>query len=206
MHQQAHCVPRIESSTSEVCSCLPTMRPAANLGGSRASPRLLTPKPPSSSLVYRCSSLRSVRARCGAAAASSSAAAAAADGSDGQVQQAARGDAPAADKRSRRKESRKPAPGPTTVVATAPAAASGVLPEVLAATWPDAFPTLSAARRGVAASAVCCRVHQHARCCKQRQCASSTHAGNTCPRTPTTMTAAPQRGDACSDSQGPDPR
>lgn len=47
-----------------------------------------------------------------------------------------------------RKKRRKPVQGPTVIAQSAAAASAGPLPEVLSATFPATFPTLSAARRG----------------------------------------------------------
>lgn len=53
------------------------------------------------------------------------------------------------DSRPDRKPKRKPSsPQPSTVLREAAAAVGGALPDVLCATLPDTFPTLSAARRG----------------------------------------------------------
>lgn len=54
----------------------------------------------------------------------------------------------ATDKIADRKPKRKPAPQQTTTRQAGAAAAAGPLPDVLAATFPETFPTLSAARRG----------------------------------------------------------
>jgi len=54
----------------------------------------------------------------------------------------------ATDKIADRKPKRKPAPQQTTTLQAGAAVAAGPLPDVLAATFPETFPTLSAARRG----------------------------------------------------------
>lgn len=49
----------------------------------------------------------------------------------------------------RRKSAKKASAGPVVVAQAAGAAIAGPLPDVLAATFPVTFPTLSAARRGM---------------------------------------------------------
>lgn len=76
------------------------------------------------------------------------AAAATADGRESPAHDAQRENNSMEVTRDRRSKRSPSSTEPTTVVRTAAATCAGPLPDVLAATFPDTFPTLSAARRG----------------------------------------------------------